>query len=75
MASSQKITVGPLKNIPGVQRELARVYRAARRGQIPTDSATRLAGILNDIRRCLVVEDGATQPRALGWRTPIETKS
>ena len=75
MASSQNITVGPLKDVPGVQRELARVYRAARRGQISTDSATRLAGILNDIRRCLSVDDAPIKRQALGRRFPPEIKS
>ena len=68
MADSQNTTIGPLKDIDGVRRELARVYRSARRGTLTTERARALAALLGDIRQCLTVDD------APGWRTPIETK-
>ena len=40
------IRVGPLKTMAQIQNELARVYRAARRGDLPIEDGTRLASIL-----------------------------
>ena len=54
--------------------ELARVYRAARNGDVSTEHARALAALLGDIRRCFIVEDSAIQPQAPGRRLPFETK-
>lgn len=44
---------GPIRltNADEIRVELAKVYRAAKRGQIPTEVATRLTYILGELRK------------------------
>jgi hypothetical protein len=59
MASGHELTpsptprVGRLDSLLAVRRELARVYRDARRGQVPTQDAARLAFILATIGKLI----------------------
>jgi hypothetical protein len=50
------IRIGRLDTLRGVRAELGRVYREARRGELATEQATRLASVLDMIRRALVEE-------------------
>ena len=52
-----EIRIGPLTTVGGVVSELGKVYRQARRGQIDTQDATRLAFILREIRVALESSD------------------
>lgn len=47
------LRVGPLDTVGGVVRELGRLYRAARRGEVPAKDAGTLAYVLGEIRRAL----------------------
>ena len=48
--------VGPLRDQGGVRRELARVYRAARRGEIPVDEASKLTYCLFHLSKIIESE-------------------
>jgi polyhydroxyalkanoate synthesis regulator phasin len=48
---------GPLTTIGEVVRELARVYRAAKRGDLDSSIAARLANILNQMRAAMEAEN------------------
>jgi hypothetical protein len=52
----RKNSVGPLKTIGQVVRELARVYRAAKREDMESIHANRLANILNMMRAAMEAE-------------------
>ncbi len=41
----------PLNTATGILHELSRVYRAARRGELPTTEATRLAFVLGTMAK------------------------
>ena len=53
MSEKAKIRIGRLDTVGGVVRELGRVYRKARRGELDVADATRLATILRELRCCL----------------------
>ena len=57
MSAKAEIRIGQLASIGGVVSELAKIYRAARRGQLDTQDATRLAFILREIRIALEGSD------------------
>ncbi len=57
METQEKPRIGPLKDTAGVRRELGRVYRAARSGDLEPADASRLAFILKQIRECIVDRD------------------
>jgi hypothetical protein len=58
MQTEKKQTrVGPLQNLGQVLRELGRLYRAARRGDIETSDASKLASVLSIMRQCLEASD------------------
>ena len=57
MSVKAEIRIGPLTTVGGVVSELAKIYRQARRGQIGTQDATRLAFILREIRIALEASD------------------
>ena len=61
----RQIRVGPLSTVGNVIVELARVYRHARHGQIDTLDASRLAGILTQIRQALEEQEFERRIRAL----------
>jgi len=46
-----------LNSASAIARELARVYRDARTGRLPTTDATKLAHVLDVLRRCLETSD------------------
>ena len=52
-----EIRIGPLITVGGVVSELGKIYRQARRGQLDTQDATRLAFILREIRIALEASD------------------
>ncbi len=54
MTEKKKVTVGPLNTVASVRRELGRVYKAARLGELETRDATRFTYILREIRESLV---------------------
>ena len=47
----------PLRNISDLQNELARIYRAAKRGDVPVVDASRLANILQILGRLIEGSD------------------
>ena len=49
----RRVRVGKLDTVGGVVTELGKIYREARRGELDTLDATRLANVLSDIRRGL----------------------
>ncbi len=57
MTDNTKPRIGPLKDVAGVRRELARVYRAARQGDISPQDGSRLAFILREIRESVAGSD------------------
>ena len=52
---------GPLRTVGDVLREAARLYRHARRGELQTSDAARLAQLLREIRTC--IESGDVEAR------------
>ncbi len=67
----RKVRIGPLDTIGHVVVELGRVYRQARRGDMDTADATRLAMILREIRTAL--EAGDIERRLDALEGPNET--
>ncbi len=65
-----EIRIAPLTTIGGVLTELGKVYRAARRGQLDTGDATRLAFILREIRIALESSDIEKRLEALEGASP-----
>ena len=57
METHEKPRIGPLKDVGGIRRELGRVYRDARSGDLEPADASRLAFILKQIRECVVDRD------------------
>ena len=57
MTEKAKIRIGPLDTVGGVVRELGRIYREARRGELEVGDATRLAMVLREIRCALEASD------------------
>ena len=57
MTSNRKPRVGPLDTVQAVRRELGRVYRAARCGEIETDKLRAFTYCLRELRECLVVSE------------------
>lgn len=50
-----KARIGRIDSVGGVVKELGRVYRQARRGEIDVGDGTRLAMILREIRCALEI--------------------
>lgn len=48
--------IGPLTDVTSVQRELRRVYRASRRGEVETLDLSRFVAALREMRSGLVAE-------------------
>ncbi len=57
MKTQKKTRIGPLKNVAGIRRELGRVYRDARSGDLEPADASRLAFILRQLRECIEICD------------------
>ena len=53
MSEKRKMRIGRLTTVGQVAGELARLYRQARRGDVPVTDASRLATILAAMRQCL----------------------
>ena len=49
--------IGPLNDAAGIQRELHKVYRQARRGEIDTIEMARFVTAVREMRRALVAVD------------------
>lgn len=56
-ATSGKGRTGKLDTALDVRRELARLYRAGRRGELEASDASKLASILGLILRCIEAAD------------------
>ena len=54
-----------LTSCRGIRRELAALYTAARLGELPTSDASRLASVLDILRRTLEAGELETRIRAL----------
>ncbi len=48
--------IGPLNDVAGVTRELRKLYREARRGQIDTIDLSRFVAAMREMRGSLAVE-------------------
>ncbi len=48
--------IGPLSDVAGVTRELRKLYREARRGEIDTIDLSRFVAAMREIRGSLAVE-------------------
>jgi len=57
MVDQQKLRVGRLNTIGNVRHELGRVYRAARREEMDSLDASRLAAILKVVIECIRAHD------------------
>lgn len=55
----------PLRTANDVQRELARLYRQMKAGQIPTQDGSRLAYVLNLLRQSIETGDLEARIQAL----------
>lgn len=53
MTDKAKLRIGRLDSVGGVVREMAKVYREARRGELKTEEGTRLIYMLREIRGAL----------------------
>lgn len=53
MTAKRKVRIGRLTSVGRVAIELGRLYRQARRGDVTTQDAARLATILAAMRQCL----------------------
>jgi hypothetical protein len=53
MPKRRKVRIGRLTTVGQVAAELGRLYRQARRGDVPVADASRLATILAAMRQCL----------------------
>lgn len=51
------VQIGRLDSIGGVMTELTRLYKTARRAEVDSLVASRLASILGELRRCLETSD------------------
>jgi len=51
LPANPRLRFGRLDTIGGIVTELGRLYRGARRGEFPTQDASRLAFLLTQIRR------------------------
>ncbi len=58
----RKVRVPPLVSVTNVTKEMGRIYRELRRGELEPEVATKLCYILNSIRAAL---DGAEADRRL----------
>jgi len=57
---------GPLESLRDVRRELADLYRAARGGELPAQEASRLANVLDILRRAIADDEAAGLSERLG---------
>ncbi len=48
--------IGPLYDVKSVRRELGKIYREARRGDMDTQELTRFVSALRELRGCLISE-------------------
>ncbi len=48
--------IGPLSDVAGVTRELRKLYREARRGEIDTIDLSRFVAAMREMRRSVAVE-------------------
>jgi hypothetical protein len=60
-----KPRIGRLDTLAGIRKELGRVYREARRGELHASTATRLAYILETLRKGIELEVIEQRLRAL----------
>lgn len=65
------VRTGGLSTVGGVLTELCRVYRAARRGEMATDEATKLAHVLREIRGCIEGAESDARLRTLEERVGV----
>ena len=72
MSAKAEIRIGPLTTVGGVVSELGKIYRAARRVQLDTQDATRLAFILREIRIALEASDIEKRLEALEGINPAK---
>ncbi len=75
MASRGTVTIGPLDSIPSVRRELARIYRAARLGELDTTDASKLGNLLAILGRLIESSELAQRVEALEAAAAQERKS
>ena len=66
--------VGGLDTIGAVRTEAARLYRAARRGEVPAQDASRMANVLALVVRCLEGADLEQRMAAIEQRLEKETR-
>jgi hypothetical protein len=57
LEKKKKICIGRLTTVGQVCVELGRLYRLARRGELPISDASRLSTILVAMRQCLEASD------------------
>ena len=57
MTEQRKVRIGPLDTVGGVSKELTRIYREGRRGELDLGDMNRLATVLREIRCALEVGD------------------
>ncbi len=48
--------IGPLDDVKSVRRELGKLYREARRGDMDTQDLTRFVTALRELKGCLISE-------------------
>ena len=57
MSEREKPRISPLNTVIGVSREMGKVYREARRGELDVGDAMKLTMILREIRCALEADD------------------
>jgi hypothetical protein len=66
--TATKKRIGPLKDMGGVIREIAKIYREARRSELETGEATKLVMVLRELRCCFEIRDIEQRLKALEGR-------
>ncbi len=72
LPTHRPIIARDLLTLPAIARELGRVYRAMRRGELPTQDGTRLAYVLRQLSDVLALLQLEGRIKALEDQTTIE---
>ena len=57
LTPNHELRVGQLHNVGGIVKELGRLYRSARKGEVDASDASKFAQILNIMRQCVEASD------------------
>jgi hypothetical protein len=73
LSPPSSLRVGPLETASDVKREAGRLYRAARRGEVPPADASRLASVLALLVR--VIEGAEIEARLAALEAQADARA